>query len=116
MNDSEIRKGERVFYDDVYFPKGFSRSDEFSITEASLLQDYGTTLKQLYDGFLSPQSEAEKRFVKVSNGHLEANSSIERVWIKYINATCPRIFHSRKSKNKSHDSNDIQSSEYSMEL
>ena len=116
MSESGIRKGERVFYDDVYFPQGFARSEVFSITEATLLQDYGTTLKQLYDGFLHPLNEIESRFVKVSSGQLAPTSSLERVWIKYVKATSPRGFKAINGKRERQDSNDTCSSEYKVEF
>ena len=116
MSEFGIKKGSRTFYDDVYFPRGFSRSGDFTIAESTLLQDYGTTLKQLHDGFLSPENEAEERFVQVANGKLEANSSLERVWVKYIKATSPKSFYTLNSKCKTNDSGEITSSEYSMEL
>lgn len=116
MNVDGIRLGERPFHDDVNYPRGFSRSGDFSINDSAILKDYGTTMKQLYDGTLLPVNEAEKQFVEVVNGKAEARNAYERVWLKYIQKTSKRTFHTLNSKVRSGSNNNIESSEYSLEL
>lgn len=111
-----FRKGDRPFVDDVHFPRGFNRSGDFSINDAMLLKDYGTTMKQLYGGELLPDNEAEKRFIQVANGSLEPVNSLEKVWLKYLSIINTRTFHTLNSRAKDSSSRDYEFSEYSEEL
>jgi hypothetical protein len=58
----KMRKSIR-FYDDVNFPKGFNRKG-FTIKEATVLDNYGLTMKELLDGSLVPNSKIETQFIQ----------------------------------------------------
>ncbi|MCE2573147.1 DUF413 domain-containing protein [Motilimonas eburnea] len=72
-----------AFYDDQSFPYGFKRSGDFTIKEAELLESIGRTLMALAKGEQTPMTDEEKRFVKVAQGEVPAESVVEKVWIKY---------------------------------
>jgi len=94
MSVNNIRKGSCKFSDYLRFPNGFCRDGEFSMKESIILEAYGTTLKQLYEGTLMPENDAETQFVSVVNGQERAETSLELVWLKYIKITCPKTFYS----------------------
>lgn len=114
MNSTKIRCGVYPFYDDVHFPKGFSRSGEFSILESKILTDFGQTLKSLHYGVLMPDNDEEKRLIAVANGEQPAVSQIEKTWIKYLRAIAPKAWHTLNGKSKTPVATD--SSEYELEL
>lgn len=114
MIKTTIRKSNTPYYDDLNFPRGFSRSGEFTIAESTLLNDYGHTLKSLHDGVQMPDNEEEKRFVAVVNGIEEAVSNLEKTWTKYLKSVAPKTWHILNGSNKPQSSND--SSEYELEL
>ena len=92
---TDIRKSPSPFYDDANFPRGFSRSGEFSVTESNILSQYGNTLKKLADGSLMPDNPEEKRFTEAADGKVEVETQIEKTWKKYISlTTTPKVFHS----------------------
>jgi hypothetical protein len=47
MAEIEIRMGEKRFYDNKAFPRGFAKSGNFTILEEELLIYYGDTLAGL---------------------------------------------------------------------
>ncbi len=71
------------FYDDVHFVQGFSRSGHFTIVEANLLTDIGKRLFMLESGQVEPENQVEQNFVSVCHGHRQAETRLERLWIKY---------------------------------
>ena len=79
-----------------------------------LLNDYGVTLKQLYEGTLMPESDDEKRFIQAVNGEVEALSPYEIVWKKYIKLIAPKVFYTMSGRSK--PAVEFDSSEYSLEL
>jgi len=48
---------QRQFYDDQNFPRGFGRSDNFTLLEAIILEQHGVVLKGLHNKTLEPQNE-----------------------------------------------------------
>lgn len=92
MSEIQIREGKRTFSDVLHFPRGFSRSGDFSINDSRLLATYGETLGALANGDISPENEQEQHFIEVCMGEAEPNSKIEMVWIKYLNKTRRRPF------------------------
>jgi len=100
MSVYNVRQGSWKFSDYLRFPDGFCLGGEFSIKESILLEAYGTTLKQLYEGVLIPENDAEMHFVRVVNGQQSATTSLELVWLKYIKITCPKEFYSLASMAK----------------
>lgn len=74
---------EKIFYDTVNYPHGFSRSGEYTIRESKVLEEFGTRLQLLTDGVKQPETDAEQQFVKVVKGELEPETFIEKTWLKY---------------------------------
>ena len=72
-----------TYYDDANFPRGFSKSGEFTITESDLLHKYGLSLSALESGERSPATAQEKHFIAVCRGDKEPDSQLERTWLKY---------------------------------
>lgn len=116
MNMEGIRKGERPFVDDLRFPRGFNRSGDFSINDSVILKDYGITMKQLYDGAIFPENDAERHFCDVVNGKLEPETSFERVWLRYLQKINNRTFHTLNSRAKEKTINDMESDDFSIDV
>lgn len=91
MNNIELRIGNRPFFDDIHFPRGFNRSGEFTIFESKIMQDYGDTMKRLADGDLEPINEEEKRFVRCASGEQEATTVVEKAWRRYKQLIAPKM-------------------------
>lgn len=79
---TSIRK-EGLFYDDINYPRGFSKHGVFTITEASALHEYGSVLQQLAFGELQAQSDDERHFIKVCQLKAKPKTYLEKVWLKY---------------------------------
>lgn len=75
------------FYDAVNFPHGFRRSGEFTLAESDILSRCGYTIKQLINRKLEPENEAQQRIIQVAEGEVEALSSVEKAWSKYLSKT-----------------------------
>jgi len=73
------------FYDDVNYPRGFSRSGDFSIKEAELLENSGYIIKKLVNKEMSPENEEQEHFLQVIAGNAEPLYLTERVYLKYLN-------------------------------
>lgn len=114
MISTTIRKGSRPYFDDIHFPRGFSRSGEFTVVESMLMNDFGYTLKCLHDGVLMPENVEEKRFIDVVTGTQEPQSQIEKTWMKYLRASMPKTF--LMLTGSSRGSSGFESSEYELEL
>lgn len=94
MSDTEIRLGNRKFYDDRNYPRGFSRSGDFTISEAAIMEKYGVTCRALTNESITPESEAEHHFVAVFKGEVEATTPVEKIWKKYLSRTEQRHYFS----------------------
>lgn len=77
----------RVFYDSRNFPRGFSRSGDFSLKEAELLTRYGALLSDLTQGRMAPANPAQERLLAVTQGQADAEHPLEKVWAKYLGKT-----------------------------
>ncbi len=101
---SQLRQAfvsQRQFYDDQNFPRGFSRSGNFTLLEASILEQHGVVLKGLYNKTLEPQNEMQKQFLAVVNASAEPSNPIERAWLKYLKlTTCKTKFHTLFGRSK----------------
>lgn len=95
-----IRLGEKRFYDDKAFPRGFAKSGNFTILEDELLMYYGDTLSGLETGRLEPMNQEEKHFLKALKDPKKANTKLETTWLKYIKHSrtrkCFYTFNSKK--------------------
>lgn len=77
----------RAFYDSRNFPRGFSRSGDFSLREAELLTRYGALLNDLSQGRMTPANPAQERLLAVVQGQAEAEHTLEKLWLKYLGKT-----------------------------
>ncbi|QIW15460.1 hypothetical protein A4G20_03535 [Pasteurellaceae bacterium RH1A] len=73
----------RRFFDDKNYPRGFSRHGDYTIRESQLLEQFGQACLALELGERKPATKEEKQFVAVVKGEAEAQSLLEKVWIKY---------------------------------
>ena len=72
------------FFDNKYYPRGFSRHGDFTIKESELIELYGCAFNELDLEQREPLTEEEQLFVEVCRGLREPKTDFERVWIKYI--------------------------------
>ncbi|TPH12108.1 DUF413 domain-containing protein [Litorilituus lipolyticus] len=89
---------EGPFYDDAHFPRGFSKSGNFTIAESELLTQVGKRLFMLEQGFSKPKNGVEEQFVQFCKaqheGALEGQNKVELLWQKYKKLTKFQPFHS----------------------
>jgi uncharacterized protein YifE (UPF0438 family) len=112
--NTQIRKGAKSFFDDINFPRGFSRCGEFTIQESNFLNDYGYSLQQLSNGSLMPENAEEVRFADVCTGRELAQSFAEKTWMKYISLASPRKYENVYGMGR--PQNNFESGEYFLEL
>ncbi|MCV2884105.1 DUF413 domain-containing protein [Aestuariibacter sp. AA17] len=97
----QVRLGRKSFQNRVRFPYGFKKSGDFSIEEASLLEQFGETLNALELEIIAPLSEDEKHFVEVMRNAAPAANKLEKTWEKYVRLTKqPKKFYTLHSSNK----------------
>ncbi|GAA6206614.1 MULTISPECIES: DUF413 domain-containing protein [Thalassotalea] len=82
------------FYDDVHFPRGFSKSGDFTIADAELLSVIGKRLLMLEQGEVLPENQVEEKFVFSCKSGNEGETKIEILWQKYKKLTQYKPFHS----------------------
>ena len=109
-----IRKSTKSYFDDLNFPRGFSRSGEFTVIESKILNDYGHNLKDLANGSMMPENPEEIRFSECCSGLVEPQTQIEKLWKKYIQLTSPKKYESIYGTHK--PQLDFDPSESSLEL
>lgn len=105
MTTSDISKESfvtsRKFYDDKNYPRGLSRSGDFTLNEGRILEAHGVAMQELMSGTRAPVNEEEERFVLVCEGSADATSSFEKAWKKYQNKVLsPKHFHTLFGRNK----------------
>lgn len=101
MSQTEFRPGQKRFYDNKKFPRGFAKSGDFTITEEDLLSRFGNTMLQLETGELSPTNSEEERFLAVLCNEKAAETKLEKVWLKYIHLARDRKrFHTLNGRSK----------------
>lgn len=76
-----------MFYDSVNYPHGFARSGVFTKRESEILSSCGYVITQLLKGDMEPQNFTQKDFIKVVSGKRDAESEVEKAWMKYQNST-----------------------------
>lgn len=82
------------FFDNRYYPRGFSRHGDFTIKEAQLLERHGYAFNELEQGKREPVTDEEKAFVAMCRGEREPVTEAERVWSKYMTRVKrPKRFH-----------------------
>ena len=73
--------------------------ESFTEEEASILVQYGAAFQRLTSGERKPETEAQKRFIKVARGQCSPVTKYERAWRKYLDQRKPNPpFKSPKSK------------------
>lgn len=76
------------FFDNKHFARGFSRSGEFTISEAQILENYGKAMQGLFDGSLSPEDDDEQEFiVALQEGGEGITNKYAQCWKKYLSKT-----------------------------
>ncbi len=102
MSEIEFRMGEKRFYDDKAFPRGFAKSGNFTLLEEELLIYYGDTMLGLESGKLLPENGEEEHFMEVLADPEKAASKLEKAWLKYIkHARGRKHFHTLNSRKSS---------------
>ena len=102
MAEILLRMGDKRFYDDKAFPRGFAKSGNFTILEEELLIFYGETMAGLESGELEPENQEERHFLKALKDPKKANTKLETIWLKYIKYSRGRkSFHTLSSKKPS---------------
>ncbi|WP_220720001.1 DUF413 domain-containing protein [Agarivorans litoreus] len=97
----DFRFGNKRFYDDKRFKRGFSKSGDFTLMESELLSLYGETMRALDAGEILPEGEQEKRFLLVCSQQIEPEGRLEKIWMKYKKlAQTRRRFHTLNSRGK----------------
>lgn len=106
--DYLVFKSTSRFYDDVNFPYGLDRAGLFTRSEVEILHGCGRVLKALWDGSQPPIGKDQERFVSVCAGQALAESSVEKAWLKYLNAIgskkMPVSFYAEAEQSSSADS------------
>lgn len=77
----------RRFFDDKNYPRGFARHGDYTIRESQTLEQFGQACLALETGERKPATAEEKQFVAVVKGEREAETTLEKVWIKYRSLT-----------------------------
>ncbi|MDX5297477.1 MAG: DUF413 domain-containing protein, partial [Gammaproteobacteria bacterium] len=77
----------KTYFDNKHYPRGFSRSGDFSIKEAELLSRYGVILNELSLGKVEASNDGQRHFVQVIHGEAEPANLLEKVWMKYLDKT-----------------------------
>lgn len=94
------------YFDNKHFPRGFSRSGEFTIKEAQILEAYGRTMQGLMEQTISPEDEEEKLFLQALANEDDKSSVYANCWRKYMKKTQPRRSYTLCGTNKSSSSYD----------
>lgn len=101
MDKTEIRVGAKRFFDNKAFPRGFSKSGNFTLTEDQILSTYGQTLHSLELGEMLATNVEEEHFLQVMANPDQAASKIERTWLKYVKlARGRKSFHTLNGRSK----------------
>ena len=74
----------RAYHDPKNYPYGFSRSGDFSISEAKALSQYGSLINALLSGTLQPENDDDASFIAVASGQKEPANVTEKAWVKYM--------------------------------
>ncbi|NMP32129.1 DUF413 domain-containing protein [Thalassotalea sp. M1531] len=120
MNTTNISKdsfkANRKFYDDRNYPRGLSRSGDFTLSEVQILETYGIALQELANDKRSPINEDEQRFINVCKGVASPESKIEKAWLKYQNKVLsPKQFHTLFGRTKV-EANDDDTATESLDI
>ena len=70
-----------LFYDEVNFPYGFRKSDDFNI--ADLVISIAKRLFILENALGKPEIKVEEQFFQWCSSHTERQPTVELLWQKY---------------------------------
>lgn len=91
MGEDNSFQVERKFWDDAHFPYGFSRSGDFTLEQAALMEAHGHAYVALSSGERKPITKMEEHFVAFCKGDKEATNSHEKAWSRYSEKiNCPK--------------------------
>ncbi|WP_417763141.1 DUF413 domain-containing protein [Shewanella sp.] len=111
---------DRPFYDDANFPRGFKRSGDFTNKEAELLETYGVALRDLAKRSRTAINAEEQHFVDVVNGQANAETTLEKLWLKYTKLAMGKPFYAVVGttliKSSSHVADSVETLEADIEL
>lgn len=115
MNTLEVSKdsfkANRKFYDDRNYPRGMSRSGDYTLAEVNILESHGIAFLELAKKTREPINEEETRFQEVCDGKALPESKMEKAWIKYQNKVLsPKQFHTLFGRSKV-DAEDVPDAE-----
>ena len=79
--DTLLRK---TFNDFRNYPYGFARSGDFSIRESDALLHYGCLISAMVSGEYKAETEDDKSLLAVALGNKEAETQVEKAWVKYM--------------------------------
>lgn len=71
------------YYDDIVCPMGFSRSGNFTIKQAGILEQYGRHLLALEKGEMQPENNEQQQFLAVCEGKIPPTTLLEKTWAIY---------------------------------
>lgn len=77
----------KTFFDNKHYPRGFGRSGDFTLKEAELLSRCGVTMQQLTLDKVAPKGKVQKQFLAVLKGERAAETTLEKVWSRYLDKT-----------------------------
>ena len=83
----------KKFFDDKNFPYGISKSGQFNIKQAVLLEKHGNAYKSLYLDKMLPRCIKEQNFVNYFSGLDSSPDEHTVVWARYIELTEPKKEH-----------------------
>jgi uncharacterized protein YifE (UPF0438 family) len=113
MSNVDFRLGKKPFYDNKRFRRGFAKSGDFTLAEEEILIRFGDTMNLLEVGELAPESEEERHFLQAVADEKQAESKLEKTWIKYIHLARDRKkFHTLNGKKAAADESTEDESDY----
>ncbi len=97
-------ESDKPFNDFVHFHRGIRRSGRFSIKEATLLEEAGTAMTELYNEKRQPKDDVEKEFVEQVFGKGIPTSIYAKVYRKYLLEITPKKTHNLTTTGEDEDS------------
>ncbi|SEK77012.1 hypothetical protein SAMN05216262_102325 [Colwellia chukchiensis] len=100
-NSLQSFQTDRKFYDDKNYPRGLSRSGDYSLKEVAIIENHGIAFLDLASGKRAPVTEVEQQFIKVCQGEILPTTAEEKAWLKYHNKILtPKQFHTLFGRSK----------------
>jgi uncharacterized protein YifE (UPF0438 family) len=90
MQNTISFKSDRKFLAQDIYPHGISRSGDFTIKQAKLLEDHGEAYQALQAGHREPVNKEERDFIAVCNGKKAPQTEHEIVWLRFCQKSIKR--------------------------